>query len=62
MEKDGPSIWTINNTSARILQKKFGADTKDWIGKRVPIEPARTEKGYAIYIDEKALGKLEAFI
>lgn len=53
--KEDPHIWTLNNTSARLLVSAFGSDTKNWMGKEIPIEPSRTEKGYAIYVDEKKL-------
>lgn len=26
--------WTPNNESGKAMQKEFGADTKDWIGKK----------------------------
>ena len=53
--KEDPHTWTLNNTSARILLNHFGKETKEWMGKKLPVEPSRTEKGYAIYIDEKLL-------
>lgn len=28
-------IWTPNNTQGLQLQKAFGKDTKDWIGKKI---------------------------
>jgi len=55
--KEDPHIWTLNNTSARMLLKHFGKETKEWMGKKLPVEPSRTEKGYAIYIDQDALKK-----
>lgn len=55
--KEDPDTWTMNNTTARLMQSHFGRDSKNWIGKTVPIEPSRTEKGYAIYLDETKIGK-----
>ncbi len=55
--KEDPHIWTLNNTSAKILLNYFGKETKEWMGKKLPVEPSRTEKGYAIYIDEARLKK-----
>lgn len=55
---DSPDTISWNITSARILEKMFGNDTKNWIGKTIPIESSRTEKGYAIYPDEKLLSKV----
>ena len=39
------------------MSKTFGDDSKSWIGKVIPVEPSRTEKGYAIYLDETKLAK-----
>ena len=55
---DSPNTISWNLTSVKILEKIFGKETKDWIGKTIPIESSRTEKGYAIYPDEKLLGKV----
>ena len=56
--KEDPNKISWNVTSARLLKKFLGANTMQWLDKEVPIEASRTEKGYAIYADEKALEKL----
>ena len=55
--KEDPNVWTMNNTTARLMQSHFGRDSKNWTGKTIPVEPSRTEKGYAIYLDETKLKK-----
>ena len=55
--KDDPDTWTMNNTTAKLMQSNFGKDSKDWIDKIIPIEYGKTEKGYAIYLDETKLSK-----
>lgn len=55
--KDDPDTWTMNNTTAKLMQKEFGTDSKNWIDKTIPIETGKTEKGYAIYLDETKLSK-----
>ena len=50
-----PDTISWNVTSARMLAKVFGKNAADWLNKAIPIEPSRTEKGYAIYVDEKKL-------
>ena len=42
---DSPNTLSWNKTSAKILEKAFGKETKNWIGKTIPIESSRTEKG-----------------
>lgn len=54
--KDGsPNTWTLNKKSRNALIDKLGNDTTKWIGFKVPIETAITEKGRAIYVDVEAL-------
>lgn len=55
---EDPDSLSWNKTSAKILEKFFGRDTLNWVGKTVPIEVSRTEKGYAIYPDEKLMEKV----
>ena len=57
---DDPTTWQMNNTTAKGLQKLLGEDSKSWIGKTIPIEPSKTEKGYAIYLDEITAAKQES--
>ena len=51
--KEDPDHLSWNKTSARLLADVLGNDSKLWLNKTIPIEPSRTEKGYAIYVDEK---------
>jgi len=55
--KEDPDTWTMNNTTAKLMQKHFGTNSKEWINQIIPVEPSRTEKGYAIYLDETKLSK-----
>lgn len=55
-DKD-PDHISWNRTSAKLLKETFGDDSKNWLNKSIPIEAARTEKGYAIYVDEKEFAK-----
>ena len=57
-QKDGdPDTWTMNVTSARVLQKFFGSNNPaDWKGK-IPIEASKTTKGYAVFVDTMRLDK-----
>ena len=54
-KKDNPNIWTLNKKSRNALIDKLGGNTTKWIGFKVPIETAITEKGRAIYVDIEAL-------
>lgn len=38
-------MWTMNNTSKDTLIDQFGYDTKDWIGKQIPIEVLKVRVG-----------------
>ena len=55
--KGDPDSISWNKTSAKIIAKFFGEDTSNWIGKIIPVEASRTEKGYAIYPDEKLMAQ-----
>jgi hypothetical protein len=57
MVKDAPYIWSMNKTSRNVLIDFFGKDTKNWIGRIVPVETAVTEKGRAIHVDVVELKK-----
>ncbi len=54
---DSPDLWTLNKKSRNTLIDKLGNDTTKWIGRKIPIETAITEKGRAIYVDAEALSK-----
>ena len=46
-EKEGDFLWTPNKTSIKEVQKQFGKDSKEWIGKRVNllVQETRTPSG-----------------
>lgn len=57
--EDDPHSWTLNKKSTDALIDKFGTDSKKWMGSKIPIETAPTEKGRAIYVDTDKLNKKE---
>lgn len=56
--KEDPTKISWNKTSARILVDVLGKDPKGWLNKTIPIESGKTDKGYAIYVDEKILREI----
>ncbi len=55
-ETGNPNEWTLNNSSAEILQIAWKSnESADWVGKIVPIRTEQTKMGRAIYVDEDAL-------
>ena len=51
-QKNGdPDTWTMNVTTARAIRDVYGLKPSAWIGKTIPIEISKTQKGYAIYAD-----------
>ncbi len=57
--EDDPKFWTLNKKSTNALVDKFGTDSTKWMGVKIPIETAPTEKGRAIYVDIDKLNKKE---
>jgi len=58
--KEDPDLWQLNNTSRNALIKKYGKETKDWIGKKIPIETSLgSNNKYAIMIDPSILGTVD---
>ena len=49
--------WSMNDTSKNALIDKYGAETKSWIGKKIPIETALSSNNKrAILVDVAKLG------
>jgi len=58
--KEDPDIWQLNNTCRNALIKKYGKETKDWIGKKIPIETSLgSNNKYAIMVDPSILGTVD---
>ena len=38
--------WSMNDTCKNALIRAYGEDTKDWIGKTIPIETSPSSGGY----------------
>ena len=53
--------WEMNQTTANSLVDAYGEETKDWIGKTIPIETRRTPNGHsAIFANTKFLPESKA--
>lgn len=53
IEAGDPTLWTMNQTSARIIADALGTKLpSEWVGKVIPIEVSKTGVGYAILADE----------
>jgi hypothetical protein len=59
-KKGDPDILELNNTSKNTLIDSFGDDTKDWMGKKIPITSTiGGNKKWQILVDGTRLRKMK---